>query len=714
MSIQPVQLLDVAYGTDLERVDPTEAVALEARGALVRHPTRSRPLYFDGRFLSADDLTADQDYARVRQAELGRLLGPGVVEGLGVGTIGASRTRLRVGAGLGLTAFGEVVTLDRDAEVDVADLTQIEQLDVELGLRVLPSTPVTGLQGLYVLALRAVEFSANKIAAYPTKLTGPRTVEDGEVVEAVVLTLIPWSDRGSASTRRARVARELFVTGVSGGIPVGALPIAMLTLDAGSVAEIDTWLVRREVGAERGGLYGFGLTQRALAEAYLRQYGEHLRAEVSRRLPNTIRTAADHFQALPPVGQLPKDTVDGTALNQRFFPPEVRTSIALIPEDELASLVEDRLLLPPIDLQAPPEVLGGVAVDILIPVPRAELKAKLALLDAAARAALAAAAPRQLQRTSPLQTLQALRARRFVPAVLEGEGQVPAPWATLLGAAPSLIWYARRPTFRASDLHLADRLFFPERPPGEPTVVTETVTVTQTVTVPPPDRDEDGLSDELEARLGTDPRRPDTDNDGLTDLEELVRGTDPRTEDSDRGGVPDGVELRRGTNPLNAADDERVPVPIDRLRRAKIKPDTGDTFEIETALDEQTFETQLDGLLANDALADNAALRAALFADLKTGGVLDERQWRGLQARYSRPGAGSGLEQGLKMLGPDPDRIARLLETGIGGALDEALSRLDGSSRKEVRALLKQWVEGTVNDAELRAGVTRVAQGGTP
>jgi hypothetical protein len=41
------------------------------------------------------------------------------------------------------------------------------------------------------------------------------------------------------------------------------------------------------------------------------------------------------------------------------------------------------------------------------------------------------------------------------------------------------------------------------------------------------DSDEDGLSDEEEADLGTDPEDPDTDGDGVSDGAEVDAGTDP-------------------------------------------------------------------------------------------------------------------------------------------------------------------------------------------
>jgi|GEM_PF-2181710 len=47
------------------------------------------------------------------------------------------------------------------------------------------------------------------------------------------------------------------------------------------------------------------------------------------------------------------------------------------------------------------------------------------------------------------------------------------------------------------------------------------------VTVAGTDTDKDGLSDDLEAALSTDPLKPDTDNDGYSDKEEIVGGFNP-------------------------------------------------------------------------------------------------------------------------------------------------------------------------------------------
>ena len=98
--------------------------------------------------------------------------------------------------------------------------------------------------------------------------------------------------------------------------------------------------------------------------------------------------------------------------------------------------------------------------------------------------------------------------------------------------------------------------------------------------VGPIDTDGDGLSDDYELKIGTDPLNPDTDGDGLKDGEEVLvyktnplnpdtdydmlkdgeevkkYKTNPLDPDTDKGGVRDGHEvLEDGTDPLNGNDD---------------------------------------------------------------------------------------------------------------------------------------------------------------
>ena len=74
----------------------------------------------------------------------------------------------------------------------------------------------------------------------------------------------------------------------------------------------------------------------------------------------------------------------------------------------------------------------------------------------------------------------------------------------------------------------------------------------------PKDSDGDGLTDEDEAKLGTDPFNKDTDGDGLTDGEEVhTYHTNPLNPDTDFDGLTDGQEVHTyHTNPLDRDTDK--------------------------------------------------------------------------------------------------------------------------------------------------------------
>ncbi len=65
------------------------------------------------------------------------------------------------------------------------------------------------------------------------------------------------------------------------------------------------------------------------------------------------------------------------------------------------------------------------------------------------------------------------------------------------------------------------------------------------------DYDGDGITNKFEITLGTDPTLSDTDGDGLNDYDEVNKyGTNPILVDTDTDGVSDGREIELGTNPL--------------------------------------------------------------------------------------------------------------------------------------------------------------------
>lgn len=71
-----------------------------------------------------------------------------------------------------------------------------------------------------------------------------------------------------------------------------------------------------------------------------------------------------------------------------------------------------------------------------------------------------------------------------------------------------------------------------------------------------PDDDQDGLTNEEEVALGTNPKLADSDNDGLIDYDEVkVYKSDPLNPDTDGDGNQDGTEVQNGYSPL---DDSKL------------------------------------------------------------------------------------------------------------------------------------------------------------
>jgi len=78
--------------------------------------------------------------------------------------------------------------------------------------------------------------------------------------------------------------------------------------------------------------------------------------------------------------------------------------------------------------------------------------------------------------------------------------------------------------------------------------------------VEPVDTDQDGLPDDREAQLGTDPNAYDTDGDGVPDGGEVNAGTDPLNVDTDGDGFTDREELDVQSDPLDPASVPVTPV----------------------------------------------------------------------------------------------------------------------------------------------------------
>ena len=368
-----------------------DVLAGQNNGSLVIDSQRSRPYWFDGRFLAARDLQREQDYFLQRQADLGQAAGFGVIHGLWVDTPPANTPSpdadtVIVRAGQGLTPAGELVLLPSDLSIHLSDLPDEQNLDVQFNLASIPNTPARTRSGAYVLALRPVEFTANPIASYPTSIQGTRTTHDGDIVEATAIALVPypspisWTRAGTqdAAQLRAALARQIFLNANPSQLSDALLPLAMIYLQRGVIVWFDPYLVRRDSGPAYNGLR-LGLADPATQQAFLMQYDSQLQETVQSRIASGASAsfaAADFFQALPPAGRFPLAslgiTSQGTSqtFSQAFFPQQLDVRLSVIPVDEVPALVEDSMALPPIDLTLAASAYADLSVFALVPVPR--------------------------------------------------------------------------------------------------------------------------------------------------------------------------------------------------------------------------------------------------------------------------------------------------------------------------------------------------------
>ena len=418
-------------------------------GAVILNNGNARPMYFQGRFLTAEDLTRDQNYFILRQAALGRAGGSGIVAGLEV-SADPGATQIIISPGHGVTPSGELVLVEEQATISLVNLPRLQNLRANFGDFRKPQAIARNLTGRFIVALSPVEYSANLIAAYPAGINQEPAAHDGDIVEATAVTLIPFPDSGAQpdpALRRAQIARRIFLENGQLSLPPNSLPLAVLSLNFGAVEWVDPYLVRREVGASHGDILGLGFAPRATREAHLLQYDRHLEYVLEQREASGrgLRfNASEHFQVLPPAGRMPAAAINPADFTQVFFPPEVDVELSFIPEDEIRLLIEESLLLPPIDLTLSGEELESTSVMVLLPVPRAQVRRLSAELQGVLSQALHPAAPNQVAKRRPIETLRTLRFSLppilAVPDIQEAANNA---WRSAL-AQNSLVWFARR------------------------------------------------------------------------------------------------------------------------------------------------------------------------------------------------------------------------------------------------------------------------------
>ena len=174
-----------------------------------------------------------------------------------------------------------------------------------------------------------------------------------------------------------------------------------------------------------------------------------------------------------------------------------------------------------------------------------------------------------------------------------------------------------------------------------------------------------GRTAQVEGANGTDPATldatADDDGDGLDNDEEAALGTDPAESDSDGDGVSDTDEFDRGTDPTQGVEpltQENLGTPWERIGITE-----DEWRSLEQAILDEINPGGLEGFLLGDAAE---------------GLTLDENG----ELTLVPPGAVVYVEDGKL-------KIAELMENGIGGGLVRGLAKILGAGGKSASSALK-------------------------
>jgi hypothetical protein len=171
------------------------------------------------------------------------------------------------------------------------------------------------------------------------------------------------------------------------------------------------------------------------------QYDQHLTEVLALRGQNGHFAAHDYFHTLPPAGRMPAASIDPGDFSQLYFPSQVDVELSIVAEDELPALLEESLLLQPIDLTQPDE-LASTSVLVLLPKPRNELRKLEGQLKSLVRT-IRPVAPGLVAKRAPMDVLRGLLVMRPFLPVLDPNGAIDAAWRAEMAGA-TLLYYVRR------------------------------------------------------------------------------------------------------------------------------------------------------------------------------------------------------------------------------------------------------------------------------
>jgi hypothetical protein len=353
--------------------------------------------FFNGRLLSAEDLSRDQEAHQLASQRLGRAIGEGIAHGLEVEPPPKEANTLSdpyviVKRGVALNRLGEVMELGRELEVSLGGSSQqgpaarSANAGAFQRCETVKDTVGTGGAGVYLLVLCSARKKQGKVERNQVSGLGPhnqapcdwKTVVEGVRFRLLKLELDPAP--GDATKLRNRVAHLCFGTtdtklqaqpsNFFGPAPTDYglidklrkeskltdcdVPLALLHwTPTEGLRFVDGWSVRRRpLRSEPTSRFTPLLSERRLLEreAMLLQFQEELEA-LREDSPFSV-VASNHFHFLPPAGVIPlgASAAERGFDEEAFFQGLTLRNAAYIEGAQVEPLLRQSLSFPPIAL----------------------------------------------------------------------------------------------------------------------------------------------------------------------------------------------------------------------------------------------------------------------------------------------------------------------------------------------------------------------------
>jgi hypothetical protein len=339
--------------------------------------------FFNGRLLSARDLTLEQSAYREADRRLGNAVGDGVAYGLEVSTAAKSSKEspaVSVSAGLAINRRGQTLMLDARADITLVRTASAPVRSKGFSeCQPLQTGAYVANAGVYLLTVapaqinegRAITNGTNPAAATcnsDTTVTGVqfRLIQIDPPITSAELhdedhlrNLVAYKCFGvkeSNGFMRDPFGKTVSDWGLLDGLRPNQLtdcevPLAVLRWTRDGIRFIDMWSARRQLAHSSDGKWPPFECDAALAtaEARLLQFRDQLE-DLRRTNPAQVR-ATDVFNFLPPAGLLPVSggTSTGFNLNTFFDGVTVRQPV-FIDVAQVDELVRSSILYGPIDL----------------------------------------------------------------------------------------------------------------------------------------------------------------------------------------------------------------------------------------------------------------------------------------------------------------------------------------------------------------------------